>query len=153
MATSSCVPRSRIDAPPSILIWRFGPTLYAEIGYDPHYQSGQPGRPDLPDDLVPVLVDTGAGENCIDADLAQHLALPIEDEKPISGTYGTHQAIVYSAQIYIPSLDETIDGAFYGINLSGGGFYQRVLIGRNFLRRYVLHYDGRTGEVTISNDR
>ena len=152
MAISNCLPESETGAPAPFLLWYIGPTLYVEIGYDAQYQAGQIDRPDLPSELFPALLDTGARESCIDTSLAQDLGLPFEGQKLISGTYGTHLANVYLAQIYIPALDETISGEFYGITMAGGGFYQRALICRDFLLRCVLHYDGRTGEVTISND-
>jgi hypothetical protein len=50
------------------------------------------------------------------------------------------------------SLDETISGEFSAVRLAEGGHHHRALIGREFLQRFVLFYDGRTGEVTLSND-
>ena len=152
MATASCLPENRIGLPPPFLMWRIGPTLYVEIGFDAEYEAGHPGRPNVPSTIYPALVDTGARDSCIDTSIAQALNLPIEAERQISGTSGTHASTIYRAQVYIPVLGETISGEFYGVVMTGGGHYQRAIIGRDFLLGYVLHYDGRTGEVTISNE-
>ena len=152
MAMSSCLPDSRTGAPAPIVLWRIGPTLYVEISHDPHHEAGSPQRPNVPATLFPALVDTWARENYVDSSLAQDLKLPFVEERPVSGTAGSHPANVYLAQIYIPAMDETISGEFYAIHLAEGGHHHRALIGREFLRGFVLHYDGRTGEVTISND-
>ena len=130
-----------------------GPTLYVEIGFDSQYQAGQSGRPNLPPTLHPALVDTGARESCVDATVARDLGLPVDGEKEISGIFGPRQTRIHRAQIYVPTLDETISGEFYAVNMAEGQFHQRAILGRDFLFRCVLHYDGRTGEVTISNDR
>ena len=152
MAISSCLPENRIGAPLPLLMVYGGPTLYVEIGFDSQYRAGQTERPNLPPTPHPALVDTGARESCVDATVARDLGLPVYGEKQISGIFGPQQATVYRAQIYIPPLDETIFGDFYGVTMSGQ-FYQRAILGRDFLFRCVFHYDGRTGEVTISNDR
>ena len=75
-----------------------------------------------------------------------------EYDVPIAGSAGEHTGNVYLAQIYIPGLNRTIGGRFTGVNLAGGGQFQRAIIGRSFLQDFILHYDGRTGEVTISDD-
>ena len=57
---------------------------------------------------------------------------------------------MYAAQIYIPALSFTLYGSFAGVDLIGGGQQHLVLIGRTFLRRFQMMYNGVTGEVTIS---
>ena len=106
----------------------------------------------MPVTLFPALVDTGARENYIDSSLAQDLGLPFVEERLVSGTVGRHPANVHLAQIYVPSLDETISGEFSAVHLAEGGHHHRALIGREFLQGFVLFYDGRTGEVTLSSD-
>ena len=139
-------------------IWRtllaeVGPTIPVEIDFDPGYDEFSNEKPILPPDLYPALVDTGASGNSIDDALATDLRLPVifYDEE-ISGSAGTHTVNIYLAHIYIPELGRTIDGRFTGVHLAAGGQMHRAIIGRSFLGDFVLHYDGRTGEVTLSDD-
>jgi hypothetical protein len=41
-------------------------------------------------------------------------------------------------------------GEFAGVHLTAGGQRHQALIGRTFLRRFHMTYDGLTGEVTIA---
>ena len=131
---------------------RYGPTILVEIGFDAAFRIGNPERPDIPDDRFPALVDTGASENCIDADLARRLGLPLGDQHDLAGITGVSNFDYYLAQMYVPGLDRTIYGQFAGIQLQAGGQSQYAIIGREFLQYYLMAYDGRTGRVTISAD-
>jgi hypothetical protein len=53
------------------------------------------------------------------------------------------------AQVYFPSLNKTMYGAFAGVNLAAGGQPHSALIGRTFLQYFTLTYYGMTGTVTI----
>ena len=128
----------------------FGPTLYVRIGYDPTYQPG--GFPSLPEQDYPALVDTGASSSCIDSDLATHLHLQVIDQQNISGVHGTLPVNIYAAQLYIPSLNQTIYGQFAGVHLNAGGQMHKAIIGRYFLSDFAMNYDGRSGTVILSND-
>ena len=55
----------------------------------------------------------------------------------------------YLAQIYVPSLRDIMWGAFAGINFTSGLQSYSALIGRNFLQRYVMTYNGKTGSVIL----
>lgn len=117
-----------------------GPILPVEIGFQ---------------SVAPVgdgLVDTGASESFIDDMLAQKLRLPQVEETEISGATGSAPAPVYLGQIHIPSLEDTIYGRFAGLPLRASGLHYAAIIGREFLREYVLMYDGRIGTVVITND-
>jgi predicted aspartyl protease len=132
----------------------YGPTLLVNIGFDPAYKwdSQNPPPPPVPGITgIRALVDTGAGECCIDSLLASNLNLPIVDKRTISGSYGKHEANVYLAQIHVPSLNMIMYGAFAGVHLTAGGQWHMALIGRTFLRKYTMVYEGRTGMVTLSN--
>ena len=131
---------------------REGPTLLVEIGFDPNFRIESGARPDIPDDLLPALVDTGAAESCIDADLAAELGLAVAEQGHIAGVGGLSIADIYIAQIYVPVLDVPIYGRFAGARLQAGGQPYAALIGRNFLQNYLMAYDGRSGSVTISAD-
>ncbi|MBI4923211.1 MAG: retroviral-like aspartic protease family protein [Devosia nanyangense] len=125
-----------------------GPTLTVNIGFDPDYNSGS-GTPNLAAVGVPALIDTGATISFIDDDLAKALDLPIVDKKTFGGIGGAHEANMYLAQIHIPDLTHTLYGEFGGVKLAAGGQQHRALLGRMFLRRFDLRYNGGTGEVEI----
>ena len=134
------------------LLVEIGPTIPVQIGHDPGFDEFTDPRPILPPDLYSALVDTGASGNSIDIELADRLRLQPVDEVEISGSAGAHTVTVYLANIYIPDLNRTITGRFTGVNLAGGGQLHRAIIGRSFLQGFALHYDGRTGEVTMSDE-
>lgn len=125
-----------------------GPTLFVDVGFDPQYKLGV--TPNLPAKQLWALVDTGASESCIDASLAQRLALPVIDRRRVAGVGGKHDVDVCLAQIHIPTLNFTIYGPFASVNLLAGGQRHSALIGRTFLQHFVMVYEGHTGTVTIS---
>ena len=132
-----------------------GPTLLVEIGYDQNYHIDSNERPNISDDLLPALVDTGATESCIDADFAQTLGLlssEREDNSSVVGISGPTQVDHYLVQIYVPELERTIYGLLAGVRLCSGSQPYYALIGRDFLQYLTLHYEGRTGNVTLSNN-
>ena len=128
----------------------FGPTLPVQIGFDPAYNSGSGLAPQIPQNLLPALVDTGAAVSCIDSNLAMLLNLPIVDRQLCSGIGGSEHLNMHLAQIYVPQLDFTIYGRFAGVHLTAGNQLHQALIGRTFLRNCTLQYDGTSGAVTIT---
>ena len=74
---------------------QLGPTVYVQIGYDPNYQPSPGQRAQLPPERWRALVDTGAMESAIDADLANSLNLPVLAHNRIAGAGG------FSRQPYI----------------------------------------------------
>lgn len=132
---------------PSDLLAELGPTLLVDIGLRRSLDAA--GRPDLPKKGVRALIDTGAGGDCIDDDLARSLGLVIHEEGYISGVGGRHWAATYMARIYVPALDRLLFQSFTGVKLAEGGQWHRVILGRTFLRPYRLAYDGTTGQVEI----
>ncbi len=134
---------------PADLLLRLGPTVLVDIGLKSRARPG--GEPDLAEKRVKALIDTGAGGDCIDDDLAQRLRLPIHDEGVISGVGGRHRAFIYTARIYIPGLKKLLFQPFTGVKLYEGEQWHRVILGRSFLRQYRLSYDGASGEVVISD--
>lgn len=131
------------------LLAYIGPTIHTDVGFDATFVPGAYARP-KPGTMVEALVDTGATESCIDALLATKLGLPVVDRRKIAGAGGVHEVNVYLAQIHVPSLLFTIYGAFAGVNLQDGGQRHSVLVGRTFLRRVTMVYEGETGTVTIT---
>lgn len=131
-----------------------GPTLEVQIGYDFNFRiDDMTNRPNLPNTPLFALVDTGATESCIDSTLALNLGLTVVDRKRVAGVHGTHPVNYHIAQIYIPSLDFTIVGTFPGADLTNSGLNHSALLGRTFLQHFKMTYEGRTGCVSISNDR
>ena len=143
MTTVSC------GFPDKDSLYKFGPTLWVEVGFDPSYHPDRTSRPTLPTTPWAGLVDTGATDCCIDSTIAQQLNLPIFDRTRMSGIGGSVDVNYHLAQIYIPDLNYTIYGAFAGVHLAAGGVPHRVLIGRSLLGDFRMEYDGRTGAVTL----
>jgi hypothetical protein len=137
----------RDNETPADLLVRFGPTIVVDIGMKSRSAPGEP--PDLPMKNVKALVDTGAGGDCIDDDLARTLGLQISDEGVISGVGGRHRAFIYTARLYIPSANKLLFQRFTGAKLQQGDQWQRVILGRSFLREYRMTYDGSDGSVSL----
>jgi hypothetical protein len=130
-----------------------GPTLFVRIGFDAAYDPSLPANPpNLPTNDIHALVDTGAGESCIDSGLAMTLNLPIVDRRMTAGVHGAKEVNVHLAQIFIPGLAFTIYGPFCAVDLAAGGQVHLALIGRSFLRNFTMIYEGRTGSVTLHNN-
>jgi hypothetical protein len=136
------------------LLVSLGPTLCVNIGFDPtHDPVANPHGVPIPGITeVHALVGTGATECCIDALLAAQLNLPLMNRREISGVHGSHLANVYLAQVHVPSLGATMNGAFAGVSLIAGGQIHGALIGRSLLRHFTMVYEGKTGTVTLSSD-
>jgi predicted aspartyl protease len=135
------------------LLVNLGPTMFVSVGFDPAHDpvANPQGVPIAGIENEQALVDTGASECCIDSLLAVQLNLPLINRREISGVHGRHTANVYLAQVHVPILCVTMNGAFAAVDLRAGGQQHSVLIGRTFLRHFKLIYDGRTGTVLISN--
>jgi len=132
-------------ASPSLLV-RYGPSLEVTVR---HYSQGD--ITPISEDAITVwaLVDTGAGESCIDDVLARKLRLPVTDRRKIAGASGPSWHDVYMGEIYIPATGNTIIGPFTGVHLIKGGQQHGVLLGRTFLNNKVMIYDGVNGTVRI----
>ena len=125
------------------------------IGFDPTYDPARDinvRAPILPQQQLPALVDAGAIESCIDSGLAMRLNLPIVDRRRVSGIHGAGEVNVHLAQLHIPSLSFTLYGPFCAVDLIAGGQAHHALIGRTFLQKFTMTYEGRTGTVSLSND-
>lgn len=98
------------------LLVAYGPTLSVDIGFDPnHDPTANPrGIPVPRIRNVHALVDSGATECCIDSLLATQLNLPLVNRRQISGAHGQKETNVYLAQVHIPALAITMNGAFCG---------------------------------------
>jgi hypothetical protein len=127
-----------------------GPIVWVDVGFDPKYKGDARTRPTPARTCIEALVDTGAEEGCIDSSFAAQLGLPIVDRRKVCGIEGSMEVNMHLAQIHIPGLKFTLQGAFAGVHLVAGGHPYKVLMGRTFLSHFSMEYDGPTGAVTIS---
>jgi gag-polyprotein putative aspartyl protease len=116
-----------------------------------HLQQQQPSpTPPLPPVVGRALIDTGATFTAIDRAAAAQLQLvPVDTIQ--SGTAGGQQICPrYPARLLFPGLPiPPIDlPRAVGVDLSGQGFV--VLLGRDFLARCVLTYNGPFGHFILS---
>lgn len=148
--------RLRLTNDPALPAWGalllHGPTLPVVVGYDLSYGSTGAPSPHSPTSTVTAIIDTGTDANCIDEGLAIRLNLPQAGESMASVAYGTVPANVYRGQLFVPDLDWVIDGRLLGVSFGAGQQQWSVILGRIFLQHFLMTYDGRTGEVIVSND-
>lgn len=130
------------------LLVQLGPTVHVDIGRKSRSEPGDP--PDLEGKRIKALIDTGAAGDCIDERLAQELRLPATGQGMISGVGGRHEAVIYTARLYVPALGRLLFQQFTGVKLAEGAQLHRVLLGRTFLRHYRMAYDGLSGQVELS---
>jgi predicted aspartyl protease len=136
-----------------------GPTVPVEIGFSPDMfhsdpivvqQAIQSVHAQPPSQLVEALIDTGAGDSCIDEDLAQQLQLPLIDHQEGSGIGGRETFNVYLGHVRIASLGYIQYGRFMGVKLQAGKQPHRALLGRTLFTELILVYDGRDGSVRLA---
>ena len=114
------------------------------------------GQPIPNPQKIRALLDTGASHTCLDPSVLVALGIPPHDTLPIlTPSTGNipHNAHVYDVSILIPAatppphLLPTV--AVAGCNLlQAQGFH--ALIGRDILQRWVVHYNGPMGMLTVS---
>lgn len=132
-----------------IRLARLGPILLVDIGFDPAHFMGDPGTPIPGERGIDALIDTGAGESCIDSRVAEQLRLPLIDREERVGAFGSKEVDIYLAQIHVPGLAMTIYGKFAAVELIMGDQPHKALLGRTFLRHVRLVYDGTRGSVSV----
>lgn len=150
--------------PPQILLGKDvlaqkGPTIPVEIGFNVGLTNPDPAivqaaivavHAAAPPQLLDALIDTGAGQSCIDEDVATQLQLPLVDQVEQSGVHGSAKLNRYLGYIRIPSLNFLEYGLFTGARLQAGGQPHKAIIGRTVLLRMILVYDGRDGSVRLA---
>ena len=141
---------SRVDAAPFDTpegLALLGPTVRVHISFDSNLLAGFSEASQ--EQEVPALVDTGAQESSIDSELANELGLLLVDQQVIAGAGGRHTVDVFLAQIYVPDLGQTLHGHFAGVHLAQGDMPHKAILGRDFLSRCVMIYDGPENRVTL----
>ena len=97
-----------------------------------------------------ALFDTGATRTCIDREILERLELSPVGWTPVSTPSEKTQMGEYACAVHFPdrsALDS--DPSFVlGANLKDQGYI--ALIGRDFLRRMVLIYDGPGARITFA---
>ncbi|WP_018289669.1 retropepsin-like aspartic protease [Verrucomicrobium sp. 3C] len=155
---------NRAASPPALqpvdaagLLYLNGPTLLVEIGFKPEVfqessriEAFQKLQTQQPVNLVPALLDTGARDSCIDADLAKELNLPPIDRQQGSGIGGLDVFDVFLAYLRIPALQFVTWCRFLGVRLHSGKQQHQVLLGRAAFRYMVVVYDGRDGSCRLA---
>jgi predicted aspartyl protease len=117
---------------PRLRTWVTGPdvalTLYSD---DPNSER------------VPLtgIIDTGASCICVDSRVPRRLGLVSSDRKPVQMADGRLQtSTIYTARMAIPELG--FDG-YVQVNAVDMEYpSDRVLLGRSFLKDYIVNYDG-----------
>lgn len=102
-------------------------------------------------ETVHALIDTGCTESCIDTELAKALNLIPVNKRPLSGTGGKLEHLVYLARLTVPELGYSHYGQFTGVSLKAGDQFHSVLLGRDFLRHVIIIYDGIREQVTLAS--
>ena len=86
----------------------------------------------------------------MDTKLAQRIGLDSIDEITIASASGQHDQIpLFLAHIHVPNLEVTLYGEIAGVYLMQGESPHQALLGRDFLRRCVMNYNGPDGRVVL----
>ncbi len=143
---------SRVAGPPAIGLIQSGPRIQVTLGLaesiaNTLLQTGQ--QPPAPI-VGAAMIDTGASCTCIDDAAATQLGLPVIDVVPmISASHVNTPANVYPARIELVGSNIAVDvPRAMGAALAAQGIV--VLIGRDFLQRCALFYNGVTGAITLA---
>ena len=131
---------------------RIGPTIGAIVGLDTGHDRNLIGPAPAGFRDVEALIDTGASFSCIDQNLAIELRLPRIGEQSASGMGGSEAFPVHLAQIQVPLLNLSLFGRIVAVKLTEGGQRHSVLLGCEFLKRFRMTYDGRSGLTIIENE-
>ena len=158
---------------------RVGPRLTIDIGIDPGYKPGPEARLELLGKGIPALLDTSQPFNYIDNEFAKSIGLAIEHSQHIINwpgeagkTFQLNQANslglpVYLAQVCYYDEQHPVWVCLLGIpdlaavlpahrTLANEGLpdesHDKVILGRDFLHRGKLLYDGTTGKVLFEID-
>lgn len=97
----------------------------------------------------PALVDTGANSTCVDEAIVQQLTVaPIDVVSISSASHVSTQKSVYPVRLTLMGTNLTLNASrAIGVPLQTQGYI--ALLGRDFLQRFVLIYNGPAGELTL----
>jgi predicted aspartyl protease len=154
--------RYRFESPPpaSDNLAITGPMIEVSVGLDYEAASALLDQGDVPPSArVPLMLDTGAAVTLVDDALVQSLGLtPIRYYPLVLADGSFHVRPVYRISISIPmtdaagsSISESFEGDTFG--LDSGDQVHRGLMGRDLLRNFSFHYDGKSGCFELVSDR
>ncbi len=111
--------------------WVTGPdvdlTLFGDDGMQPEALNG--------------IIDTGASVICVDSRVVKRLGLIASNRKPVQMADGRiATSSIYGARMAIPALGFDDFVQVYAVEMEFPS--TRVLLGRSFLRNYIVNYDG-----------
>ncbi|MEJ0066279.1 MAG: retropepsin-like aspartic protease [Caulobacteraceae bacterium] len=87
------------------------------------------------------LIDTGASIICVDSRIVKRLGLIASDRRQVQMADGRLTvSSVYSVRMRVPALGFDDYVQVFGIEMDYAS--RRVLLGRSFLRNYIVNYDG-----------
>ena len=87
------------------------------------------------------IIDTGASVICVDSRIVKRLGLVASNRKPLQMADGRETlSSIYSVRMTIPALGFDDFVQVYSIEMEYPS--SRVLLGRSFLRDYIVNYDG-----------
>jgi predicted aspartyl protease len=97
------------------------------------------------EDVEPIaldgVIDTGASVICLDSRVVKRLGLVASNRKPVQMADGrVATSSIYSARMSIPDLGFNDYVQVYAIEMDYPS--TRVLLGRSFLRDYIVNYNG-----------
>jgi predicted aspartyl protease len=143
---------NEVEIPPPHMLVREGPLIQVNIGpaSDLADQWRNDGR-EVPEPITgPALIDTGATSTCVDDGVARDLGLPVVDVAKMASASEETEQNVYPIEVDVVASDLKINSPkSIGANLRDN---QDIiaLIGRDVLRHTTFHYNGVTGDFTLS---
>lgn len=89
------------------------------------------------------VIDTGASVICVDARVVKRLGLVASNRRPVQMADGRLEvATIYTARMIVPALSFDDLVQVFAIEMKSDSPISRVLIGRSFLSKYIVNYDG-----------
>lgn len=141
-----------VKIPPAAALRQHGPVVQVVIGIGQLFsdQVLQQGS-QLPKPVSGnALIDTGASTTCIDDAVAKTMGIPVIDVVTMaSASHASTQQNVYSIQMQIvgsPIRVEVPNATEASLQTQG----IVAMIGRDYLQHCTLHYNGITGQITLS---
>ena len=113
-------------------VWVSGPVIDIGLGPPDSQAASEP---------LQAIIDTGASAICMDSRVPKRLGLLSVNRKPMQMADGSEVAATsYLARMRIEDLDFNELVEIYGVPMSQPS--RRVLLGRAFLRSYIVTYNG-----------
>ncbi len=112
--------------------WVTGPVVELELYGD---------DPDAPRVSLDGIIDTGASCICVDSRVVKQLGLVASDRKPMEMADGRIEiSTIYTARLSIPDLGFDDYVRVHAVEMQRRS--RRVLLGRSFLKAYIVNYNG-----------